>query len=360
MNGREFDAQVVHTPLNSPRGELMQQYVLVRIMHLAGVDLNLFDYDRHNALYFFMLNADEYIYMRYGGRDTRSATSYLDLDSLELALRQGLEQHELYNEGQLPEQKRRPRLVPRDIITLKNSVIDQNRCVECHLVVDYQITEKETAGTLDKRREMYESPDLRRLGIELDVPRGLRVAEANGVAADAGIQAGDTLAAINGQAVLTFGDFQYYYNQVDRDATEIEISYNREGKSHTATVLLPKEWWWTDLSHRYWSVDPLVFFEAERLSPKEKDELGLPRESFASRVTEVGIDALLEGAHELEEGDLILSVKGVQIDPHTQDVITHIKLRHEAGSMMNLQILRGGKPMEMSLQTKRQRYRKRD
>ncbi len=55
------------------------------------VDIGLFDYDRYNTLYFFILNEDEQIYMRYGGRDSVSQDSYLNLDSLELALKKGLE-----------------------------------------------------------------------------------------------------------------------------------------------------------------------------------------------------------------------------------------------------------------------------
>ncbi len=59
---------------------------------MKGIDIGLFDFDRHNALYYFIMNADEHIYMRYGGRDSESADAYLDLESLEVALEQGLEQ----------------------------------------------------------------------------------------------------------------------------------------------------------------------------------------------------------------------------------------------------------------------------
>ena len=54
---------------------------------MDNVDIGLFDYDRYNTLYFFILNADEQIYMRYGGRDSVSPDSYLNLESLELASR---------------------------------------------------------------------------------------------------------------------------------------------------------------------------------------------------------------------------------------------------------------------------------
>src|SRR5262245_14827802 len=102
MAGRVFDAQVVLSPLDSPLGKLLGQYVCARITRMDKVDIGLFERDWNNTLYFFMLNEDEQIYMRYGGRDAASPDTYLNLDSLRLALEQGLELHRRYTEGQLP------------------------------------------------------------------------------------------------------------------------------------------------------------------------------------------------------------------------------------------------------------------
>ena len=53
----------------------MSQYVLVRIVRMDTVDIGLFEHDRNNTLYFYLMNADEQIYMRYGGRDSAAAES---------------------------------------------------------------------------------------------------------------------------------------------------------------------------------------------------------------------------------------------------------------------------------------------
>ena len=45
----------------------MSEYVCVRVTRMDGVDIGLFDYDRYNTLYLFLLNAEEQIYIRYGG-----------------------------------------------------------------------------------------------------------------------------------------------------------------------------------------------------------------------------------------------------------------------------------------------------
>ena len=57
---------------NSPLGKQLDQYVCVRITRMDDVDVGLFDRDWNNAIYFFLMNADEQIYMRYGGRDAQA------------------------------------------------------------------------------------------------------------------------------------------------------------------------------------------------------------------------------------------------------------------------------------------------
>src|SRR5215510_7586556 len=106
MAGRAFDAQVVLSPTDSRRGKLLSQYVCVRITRMDDVDIGLFDRDWNNTLYYFVMNADEQIYMRYGGRDSRSPDSYLNLNSLELALEKGLELHRQYQPGNLQKEQR--------------------------------------------------------------------------------------------------------------------------------------------------------------------------------------------------------------------------------------------------------------
>ncbi len=96
----------------------------------------------------------------------------------------------------------------------------QRQCVECHLIGDFQNIQRERDGVLDKLTHLYRSPDIKTIGISLDVPKGLVVKEATGAVAAAGMKAGDRIAAWNGVPVWTFGDVQYRYDKVDRRATE--------------------------------------------------------------------------------------------------------------------------------------------
>src|ERR1043166_3638494 len=218
MEGRVFDAQVVLSPKDSPLGKVLSEYVCVRVVRMDDVDVGLFDRDWNNAIYFFVLNGDEQIYMRYGGRESQSPDTYNSLDSLRLALEQGLVLHQKYLQGELPKQERPKSLFPREMPLLVERTFARRQCVECHLIGDFQNIQREQDGILDKLVHLYRSPDIKAIGIQLDVPKGLVVKEATGAVAAAGMKAGDRITSWNGVPVISFGDVQYQYDKVDRHA----------------------------------------------------------------------------------------------------------------------------------------------
>src|SRR5207253_11118956 len=154
---------------------------------MDDVDVALFDRDWNNTLYFFIMNADEQIYMRYGGRDSQAPDSYLNLSSLELALEQGLELHRRYQAGELKKTERPKPMFPRELPLLVERTFARHACVECHLIGDFQNLQREQEGKLDKLTHMYRSPDIKTLGIHLDVPKGLVVKEARGAVETSGM-----------------------------------------------------------------------------------------------------------------------------------------------------------------------------
>lgn len=325
---------------------------------MNNVDIGLFDYDRHNAVYYFAMNADERIYLRYGGRDETSPETYLNLDSFERALEAGLREHARYRRGTLPKRERPAPLYPRDIELVRSEVLAMGRCVECHLIADYQLLQRELDGTLDKRRDMFVYPDIKRIGIHLDVPTGLGVKETAGPAALAGMRPGDYILALNGEPVLTFGDVQYLYNKVPRDSKEATFTVRRGDTAQEVRVDLPGDWWYTDLYHRYWSVDPQAYFYVRGLTFEEKERLGFRTDGFASVVTGVDTGAQVYNLHDLEERDIIYAVNGVEADGSTQNLDLYIKLNIQGGDDFRVKILRGRQPMELRIRTHRENFRK--
>ena len=78
---------------------------------------------------------------------------------------------------------------------LVERTIARKACVECHLIGDFLNLYREQDGTLDKLVHLYRSPDIRTLGIELDVPKGLVVKEVRDTVEDAGMKPGDRITA---------------------------------------------------------------------------------------------------------------------------------------------------------------------
>ena len=218
------------SPKDSPRGQLLARYVRARVVDMTGIDIGLYDFDPHASIFFFIVSPEEDIYLRYGGRDAVAADAYLDLSSFERALELGLEQHARWRSGELPERSRPRSFFPRDIGALRKTEMNGRRsCVECHHIGDYQAAEMERAGKLDKARFMFRSPDIRNIGIHLDVPQGLTVARVSGAAEKAGLSPGDRIVALNDSFVLTFGDFLYAYDALDRTSTGLRLRVKRGG-----------------------------------------------------------------------------------------------------------------------------------
>ena len=325
---------------------------------MDDVDIGLFDRDWNTTLYFFVMNSDEQIYMRYGGRDAKSPDTYLNLSSLELALEKGLELHREYQQGKLQREARPKPLFPRAFPLLVERTIARKSCVECHLIGDYQNVHREQDGKLDRLTHLYRSPDIKTLGIYLDVPKGLVVKEARDTVEAAGMKSGDRITRLNGTPVWTFADLQYRYDKVDRKAKRIQITVERNGIPVELPITLPDRWWWTDLTFRQSSIEPRLYFDSRPLTEAEKHQYGFARDGFASQVTRVDMLAEMMKSHELRTGDLVFAVDGVERDDIANNVDLYIKLRRAGGETMTLKIIRGGKRMEMKLKTYRMSFRK--
>ena len=244
-------------------------------------------------------------------------------------------------------------MYPREIPLLVKRTFAQRQCVECHLIGDFQNIQREQDGVLDKLTHLYRSPDIKTLGIELDVPKGLVVKQG-----PRRMQAGDRIVSWDGTPVLTFGDLQYRYDKVDRKATTVTAEVDRGGTVVKLTIALPERWWWTDLRFRQSSVDPRLDFEDRPLSAEEKGKLGLPADGFASQVKYVSDFAKIRKTHELRVGDIIYAVDRVERDELANTAELFLKLRRKAGQAAMLGVIRNGQRIEMPIQTYQLSFRK--
>ena len=345
------------SPKSTLRGKLLSQYVCVRITRMDQVDIGLFEHDRNNPLYYYFLNANEQIYMRYGGRDSEALETYLNLESLEVALAKGLELHARRDTlGQTP----RPAAdFAKNYSMLVDRTIARGQCVECHLIGDYQNLHRERDKTLDKMTHLYRSPDIKTIGIHLDVPKGLVVLKAEGAVAAAGMLPGDRIAAVSGTHVYTFADLQHRYDKTDRRAAkQVVFTVERGGGYRDLTVLLPQRWWWYDVTYRQSSVDPRLYFGCQPLSAEEKSQRQLNPSGLACKVTRVDNFAVTMKSHSLQVGDIVYAVNGVDHDDFAHTAELYMKLYMTPGDTAKLDVIRGENRIESTLLSYRLSFRK--
>lgn len=147
---------------------------------------------------------------------------------------------------------------------------------------------------------LFRSPDIRTIGIELDVPKGLVVKQTTGPAEAAGMKAGDRIAKVEGDIVWTFADLQHRYDKVPRASKTVTMTVEREGGAQDLKIPLPVRWWWTDTRYRQSSIEPRSYFDDRALTAEEKAKLGLPADGFASQVKYVSSMAYSVQAHDLK------------------------------------------------------------
>ena len=321
------------------------------------VDIGLFEHDRHNPLYYYLLNSNEQIYLRYGGRDSESLESYLNLNSLEVALAKGLELHS--RRDALAQVARPAPDFAKNYSLLVERTIGRGQCVECHLIGDYQNLHRERDKTLDKMTHLYRSPDIKTVGIHLDVPKGLVVAKADGAVAAAGMLQGDRITAVAGTPVYTFADLQHRYDKTDRHtAKQVVFTVERGGQSRDITAQLPPRWWWYDVTYRQSSVDPRLYFGCQPLSAEEKAQRHLNPSGLACKVTRVDNFAVTVKSHSLQLGDIVYAVNGVDHDEFAHTAELYMKLYMTPGDTAKLDVIRGETRMQSTLLSYRLSFRK--
>lgn len=324
------------------------------------VDIGLFEHDRHNTLYYYILNADERIYLRYGGRDSAEPDTYLSLESLEIALQKGLELHA--KRASLPKTPRPAPDFAKNYSLLVERTFARGQCVECHLIGDFQNLHRERGKTIDRMTHLYRSPDIKTIGIHLDVPKGLVVAKAEGAVAAAGMLPGDRITAIHGTPVYTFADLQHTYDKTNRrTAKQITLTVDHPGSTAMArdlTVALPPRWWLYDVTYRQSSVEPRLYFGCLPLSVAEKQKHQLNPEGFACTVNRVDSFALSVKSHSLQVGDIVYGVNGLQRDDFAHTAELYMKLYLTPGDSAKLDVIRNGARLQSSLLSYRLSFRK--
>jgi hypothetical protein len=319
--------------------------VLLRVEDMRGVDLDLFDFDYDLMWSALFLSADGKVYGRYGGRHPDSATKYHSPAGLRHALAAALEAH-----------RREPpaaRAVgpPRTIEQYPGLArLAPKGCVHCHNVYEFRRAAARAAGTW-KVEDVWVYPPPENLGLELDPDRGdrVRAVTAGSPAARLGLKAGDVLARVNGLPVASFSDVQYALHGAPARSA-VAVRWSRGSAERGGQLELPQGWRRSDLSWR-WSLrslppDPCV--RGDDLGAAERMALGLGPKQLAMRQGAFVSKAARQAG--VLTNDVVVGIDGKCLALTARQFDIHVRLTYRPGDRVTLNLLRGGKRLDVPLQ----------
>jgi membrane-associated protease RseP (regulator of RpoE activity) len=332
-----------------------------------GVDLSLFQFDGYQTWTVFFLNADRTIYGRYGTRSEDDGSKSISMEGLKKAMEGALELHAGYpankaslagKTGAAPRWKTAESM-PSNAGRFKMGDTSRQGCVHCHFVDESRVKSNwaTRAGVADNLLWSYAMPD--RLGLSLDPAERAAVAGvvAGSPADVAGFKAGDRIAAMEGQPIISIADVQWVLQNA-KEPGAVKAEVHRGGTQETLTLALAKGWRrsgdfaWRDPT---FGIRPGIWLEP--VSDGERASLGLAAGAPALRVKGVhpewgkvaakGFDARRAG---LDKGTVLIGVDGKTETLVTESAfLAHVWQNTKPGGAIRLTVLQGGQKKDVVL-----------
>ena len=299
-----MDAAILQSEELAP---LLDQFVCVRVINANTLDLGLFQFDYDLSFSTLIFNADRTIYGRYGSWQHQKDHQDTSLESFQTALQRALALHADYpgNRASLKAKTGAPLpfQTPVEIPALaarygreldwQGNVVKS--CVHCHQIGDALRAWHREAGRAVPVELLYPMPPPETLGLTVRAETVLRVEQvaAGSAAAEAGLQVGDELQALQGQPLISLADLAWVLHHAPAEG-ELALSIRRGTLAQEVTLKLAKDWRQrSDISRRVstWSLRGMATggLILEELDDAARQERGLPAEGMALRVKGLGM-----------------------------------------------------------------------
>lgn len=311
---------------------------------LEGIDLNLFEFDFDLTMMIFLLNADEHVYGRYGGRDGKNADGRISVAGLRYSMNAALDAHRLQPKSSKTEAAAQPRYI-RDLTGGR-----RGGCVHCHQVNEFQHAAMKRKGEWN-RDHIWRYPLPDNLGLVLEVDRGDVVKQVvrDSPAARVGLRAGDVVSSIGGHTVHSFADAQFALDKAPKSGS-IEVTWQRDDATLQGQLTLGKDWRRSDLSWRrsmQWMV-PSARVYGRNLKPAERKARGLSAKQLAFwQLFPVSPAAKAAG---VREEDIILGFDGKLLEMTAYNFLSHVRSNYLVGDNVTVDVLRGNKRLSLPMQ----------
>jgi hypothetical protein len=294
----------------------------------------------------FLLNADNQVYGRYGGRDARGPEDHLSLAGLHYAMAAALDAH---RRGSAPPAPRKePPILAEDYPAARRMHL-RGECIHCHQVYEFRRELRQAAGQWS-RDEIWVYPPPENVGVTLDRDVGNRVRSvAPGSAAhQAGLRAGDFLQRLNGLPVASFADAQYALHRAPATG-RIPVSWLRDGRETTAKLDLAAGWRKTIPTWRPSLLDllPSLSVYGDDLTAAEKKAIRLGPGRLAFRQQkEIHKDVRTAG---VRVGDVVIGIDRQFPEMSMLEFLGYVRKTYLVGDRITLHVLREGKRVDLPM-----------
>jgi hypothetical protein len=341
--------------------DLLDRFVCVRVVQANTIDLTVFQHDFDLSFAAYFMNPDRTIYGRYGTRSGRPEYEDVTLQGLRKAMESALRMHhdsEAVKVSLAGKQVRQDRYrTPRDYPGLSGKYGEKldyegkpaRSCMHCHQVREAERLVYRTAGEPIPDAVLFPYPDPSTVGLKLDPTLKATVQQVApaSIAERAGMKAGDEIATLAGQPLLSIADLQWVLHNTP-SAARLPAQVKRNGKTLDLTFELPNGWRRGDISWRATTWDlrrmGLGGMRLEELSDEQRSERKLKPEALALRVKhagEFGEHAIARRAG-IRPGDVVVAFDGLEGRMTETELIAHAVQDKWPGDEVTLVVLRDG------------------
>lgn len=365
---KTLDEQVANPDANLAR--LLEQYICVRLVQTNGIDLSLFQYDFDISWSIVLMNADRTIYGRYGTRAHRDSVDDIHIEGFAKALQAALLLHQGYPgnkdtlEGKTP---RKPKYAtPEQMPSLKgkfnatlaagNAQEVRRSCIHCHMVQEAGRAAYRLANEPIPYEVFYPYPMMDVLGVTLDAKQRATVKQVRegSVGDKAGFRAGDEIARLNGQPLISIADAQWVlHHAADGDTLTAEV--RRDGKRLELSLKLPEGWRRSDISWRpsTWDLRRMALggLVLEDLTDEERAQRKRPADRMAFRIKHMGQYGQHAAAKNagFRNEDIIIAVDGHDRRMIESALIEELLRTRKNGERVDVTVLRGNQEVKLKL-----------
>jgi serine protease Do len=341
----------------------------VRVINANALDLTRFQFDYDLSFSAVLFNGDGTTYGRYGSwlhqKDPKNKTTASFTKALEaaLAIHKGYPANKAALAGKAggPTPYKTPVEFP-SLAGKYQSKLDWDgkvvaSCVHCHMVGDAIRASFRSQKQPVPAEWIYPQPSIETLGITLatdDIAKVVSVSPGSS-AAKAGIQAGDSLASLNGQPLVSIADVSWILHRAP-DSGTLPATILHGGQQSAITIeLLPGWRMRSDISKRVgtWPMRAMAFggMNMEDLDEASRSAAGLGKDDMALRIKFVGsygphAEAKKEG---FKVNDILVQVGDMKQRTTESALIGQLLQHHLPGEKLPSVVIRGTERVDLKL-----------